>query len=295
MKVGHDTVGEAKVGETASSGTTVVTAVGNAAGSGDATGTRTLTHAAGGAAAGSADAVGGATVTQTVAGAAAGSGDAVGTGTVAVPAVGVAAGSGDAQGAATTAHTASGAVAGSADATGAGTLVHAVAGDLLGTGDATGAATVTDPDAVPIENVTELTLPWNEVTALSLPWNEVTELTVRPTMTHELDPVTMDVGESKTLDITVPDEDGSGDKDLSGGSPSWRLTAGQGDDTAVLDDSDAGVTVGFVTDGSDGRVEVRISRGTTDGMNGNYYHVVTVDDGDDGRQKAGGYFSIGDP
>lgn len=115
-------------------------------------------------------------------------------------------------------------------------------------------------------------------------------------MSHEISPDNHYVeGESVTWEYTI-EEDGSA-KDLSGASLSYYLLNNRGDanSDAVKDDGDSGVSVAFTSDGSDGRVDVTIDQGVTDGLNGTYWQRLEVDDTGTGLQKWSGPFPINRP
>ena len=101
-------------------------------------------------------------------------------------------------------------------------------------------------------------------------------------------------GESRTIEGTVK-ENGSA-KDISGASTAWFLLPDQGDPDgdAVLSDSDSGISVSIV-DAANGRLDITINQGETDGLSGRYWQRIEVDDTGDGLQKWGGHVFIEAP
>jgi hypothetical protein len=88
-------------------------------------------------------------------------------------------------------------------------------------------------------------------------------------------------GDSRTLAYQVTDENGNG-IDISTADISWRLVGRAYEDRAdaVLDDSDAGVTVTTTASGVDatiGEFEVQLGPDATAGLWGSYTQVPSVE------------------
>lgn len=104
-------------------------------------------------------------------------------------------------------------------------------------------------------------------------------------------------GESINYEFTVTDPDTGNAKDITGASVDWWLLPEQGaaTSTAELSTADSGVSVALTTDGSDGRVDLTIDQGVTDGLSGGFWQLLHVDDLGDGLQKYRGNWYIEQP
>lgn len=106
-------------------------------------------------------------------------------------------------------------------------------------------------------------------------------------------------GESFRFELTVY-QDGE-TMDLTGATADWWLrgTPAYGTDNSILSTADSGVSVTILEedDGSspNGRVDIEIDQGVTDGLAGTYSQLLHIDDSGPGMQKFRGEIDIEAP
>lgn len=100
-------------------------------------------------------------------------------------------------------------------------------------------------------------------------------------------------GERIVFPFKIDNEDGS-DKDISSSAIDWYLVPSKGDpdSDAVLDDSSSGISL-TVVDASRGRIDLKISSGTTSDFGGeSWWQRLEIEDSDGKMQKWGAHFPI---
>lgn len=85
-------------------------------------------------------------------------------------------------------------------------------------------------------------------------------------------------GDDESVEVTITDDATGSALDVSAASEiAWKLYDGWG--TQVLSKTKTTGGIGFVTDGTDGKIKIAIAGADTSALAGWYFHAATVTDG----------------